>query len=53
MDGEVQVMSTNNIIKHASEFYKNLFSLGSGGAFELDSELCPLRIGFLRMKTLS
>jgi hypothetical protein len=31
MDGEVQVMGTDNIIKHASDFYKSMFGPGSEG----------------------
>jgi hypothetical protein len=38
MDGDIQVVGTENILKHA-EFYKILFGPGCRDAFELDLEL--------------
>jgi hypothetical protein len=41
MDGDRQVSRTENILKHASDFNKNLFGPKDGDDFELDDGLWP------------
>jgi hypothetical protein len=41
MDGDRQVSRTENILKHASDFNKNLFGPEDGDDFELDDGLWP------------
>jgi hypothetical protein len=33
------VSGTENLLQHATTYYKNLFEKGNGDAFELDSDL--------------
>jgi hypothetical protein len=42
MDGEDRVSGTDNLLKHATSFYKALFGLGKGDAFQMDQDLWPI-----------
>jgi hypothetical protein len=40
-DGEMVITGDENLLKHASDYYRDLFGSGSGNAFDLDPELWP------------
>jgi hypothetical protein len=39
MGGDIQVVGTDDLLRHALDFYKALFGPGCGDAFDLDPEL--------------
>jgi hypothetical protein len=41
-DGLDHITGDDNLLRHATSYYKNLFSQGSGNSFHLDPSLCPL-----------
>jgi hypothetical protein len=40
-DGEQNISGDENLIRHATEYYKNLFGPRSGNSMDLDPELWP------------
>jgi 4-hydroxyphenylpyruvate dioxygenase-like putative hemolysin len=43
-NGERHITGDGNLIKHATKFYKKLFGLGEGNAFDIDESMWPLRV---------